>query len=468
MQTSSLPLRCVLIAGLLGGCQTEPTDSPAPAPIDGADDDGREDTSGGPSQKEGGADEGGHGDADHGTGPDAGAGAEVEAQPDAAAVPLNDVSILLPPTSSSSPAVIKLSDEGAFGVLLPPSMYDRLDRFVRPAPGTTNPVDQESFQLVGVRIDPCFPDIAQLALDPSRCRAQLRVVAQPVLVGFPPSPTPDPAAMLQVGATDDALHLMYELTTDEFTELAQGLRAWSGLEQSLNIDGAGADVWVHPRLQGDARDGEGGTSLRALLLRYVGVDRLSQCTFMKSEGVHAWDFGGFTVEDGTLTALEIHGTDATEQRLGAAGNAITITPETNHARALAPLLGERTPGQPLTLGPDDALPDALQTALHLESPRHAHAEGADCASCHAAFPLRQRAQAMGASIDGLTQFTSDQDLGGTTDATQTVFGPGDATNLFVETRLRAFGWFGRVPVVSQRAVNESAAVTEALLHMQAQ
>lgn len=447
-------------AGDAGGTDGSADGSPDDSPDDSAD--GSPDGSADGSTSDGsdgaagdGATAPGHGDGD-------GAAPARVVQP-------GDVSILIPPTSPATPGVITLEDAGSHGVLLPASLYARIVPFVAPAPGTSNPIEREAFQVVAARIDPCFPDITALQTDPATCIAQLRLVAQPVRLGFPPSPTPPPPGEQRFGATDDAIHLLYDLPADAFTELVDEILAWSGLEQSLNIAGTGAEVWVHPRLAADGADGAARTALRTLLLRHAGVDRLSQYTFMRAEGVHAWDFGGFVVEDGEPAALAVHGTEANLQRLGASARIITVEPATSHSTSLAALFGARsTSTAPLTLGSPEAQRAALQAALDLENPTRTHPEAADCASCHAAFPLRQRAELLGASMDGLDPFTSSLALGGAVSATERLNNPpgcpGGAGEgcLFVENRLRIFGWLGQDPVVSQRAVNESAAVAEAL------
>lgn len=381
--------------------------------------------------------------------------------------------MLLPPVPPGSPGVLLLEDQGDHGELLPESLYQQIDPFVRPAPGTSNAVAQSSFQVVSLRIDPCFPDLAVLESDPSLCRTQLRLVAQPVVNGFPPPPPgapgpPSPPDELPIGATDNAIHLLYDIPAAEFAVLVEELGAFSGLEQSINVADTDASVWVPSRLQEDPAAGTARAELRELVLRYAGADRLTQFTFMRSEGSHAWDFGGFVVDNGQATALDVIGTGVPVQRLLATASVLSIEPATTHSAPLADLLAQREgTGAPLFLeGTPEAQRDAVQVALALEHPGLARPESVDCVSCHVAFPLRQRAERMGVSADGLDAYASSFPLGGAVSPDEPIFGncldAGSEGCLFVENRLRAFGWFAGTPVVSQRTVNEAAAVAEAL------
>jgi hypothetical protein len=100
----------------------------------------------------------------------------------------------------------------------------------------------------------------------------------------------------------------------------------------------------------------------------------------------------------------------------------------------------------------DAMKTALQTALDIENPRRQNPDTVDCASCHAAGPLRDRAENKGIAPMGLVRFTSSWPLGLINQHEL----KGDPR------RVRAFGYFGDRPAFSQRTVNETAAVADAV------
>ena len=130
-----------------------------------------------------------------------------------AVLQMNDISILLPLSSS----YLAASTAGPRGVLLPQALYDAVGH-IAGSGGSTNPggsgdAAYSDLHVVAIRLDPCF---AALAPDPhgSGCTNQLRLVVQEVKTtdGHPT-------------AFDSALHVFYQLSRDELVALANQIAA---------------------------------------------------------------------------------------------------------------------------------------------------------------------------------------------------------------------------------------------------
>jgi hypothetical protein len=351
---------------------------------------------------------------------------------------LADVSVLLPlPASDADPSTLRLDTPGNGGALLPKAMFDAIPVFA------DNPLPERAYanwRIVSARIDPCFPDLALLVTNPAACRRQLRLVAQPIVPIEGDGP---------VGFSDNAIHLLYDLSEPEFTAMATRWLAVRSTDPT-------APLGVHPTIRTQGLAGAVATELRATIAAYAGAATLSQFTFLEGRGV-AWEFGGFKLAGGALQPIAIHGADATSQvttsdETGQFG----ITPPSPEASGLEPLRGERVPdgsigGGTVVLTADPAaIHTAMQLTLDVDNPaKQFNPDTLDCASCHVASRARSRATGLGATTDGLAAFTAD----------------GFDLELVLSTGLqsspqqqRAFGYNGDQAVWNQRTVNESAAV----------
>lgn len=363
----------------------------------------------------------------------------------------SDVSMLFPlPARLSAATALRLDSAGARGPLLPRARFDSIDVF-RGNSGQADPaLAYERFRIVGVRFDPCFPSLQALRTAPATCRRQIRLVAQPL--DDDPSGTGTQAA-------DSAIHLLYDLDEASFQAVIArlvGLRGGRPPEDGV--------LGINPLIAREGAAGATAEAIRALILAQAGEDRLSQFTFMQGQEFTGWKFGGLRVQPNRREVpLPIAGTTEPRQTIFAAHSAATtVSPATSLVRALGPLLGVFSPSDcpPRVIGcvafrltgtPAEQV-GAMQTALDIENPRLHHAEDVDCAGCHLAGPLRGRGLEKGLSTEGLNAFRSTWNLS-----------LGNAPEHVGKTNvLRAFGYFGSRPVLSQRAVNESAAVAEAI------
>ncbi len=345
----------------------------------------------------------------------------------------SDVSFLypLPTERAERTALLGLDAAGRRGALLPHALYLGLP------PLDTLASNEELYLLqrvVGVRLDPCFPAPSA----PGGCLQTLRVVVQPVV----------PADGASLTTTDLALHLFYRLDGDELPGLLQDLaveRRTAGIAREDDLPNGGA----HPLLVREGISGPFAGRLRGWILDHAGADRLFRVTFMGREHVGlTWRFGAFSVEDKQLTPLKVPLLSVTEQTF------------TNHDFAGETFVNAGTlPVSPSTAdvkllfdpsrfraAPEAERNVAIDNAFRVENPDFETPESIDCATCHAVAPALHLAQmSTGASVSDRAYRRPN----GTTPTGATV----TKTN-----ELRAFGYFGARPSISQRAVNETAAV----------
>ncbi|MFM2151741.1 MAG: hypothetical protein RL199_176 [Pseudomonadota bacterium] len=341
---------------------------------------------------------------------------------------LNDVSVLVPlPRTPDEKPLLAPTDTGVKGRLLPKTVLDAVPRFpFVPADG----LDAAPLRAVGVRFDGCFPGKAG-------CEPQIRVVLQPVKT--------DGTAL------DSALHLFFRLTEDELVLVTTELRRLRTLAPEV----ADAPLDVHAALVAQGPDGAYGSALRDLVLTYAGEQNLSRVTFFlrAPPQQETWFLGGFDRVDGKLEVIEIVGVGKGNQRVIrtnlATGWQYVLTPEGNSPEDGRVLLDSAT----ADAATDDARRKAYASFLRVENPDKHGPDALPCAGCHVStFVADEAGRRFGlkpADFPG-DAFTSGHDL--------TVRG-GASRN---PTSLRAFGWFQKEPMLSQRVVNESAAVVDDL------
>ena len=367
---------------------------------------------------------------------------------------LNDVSILLPiPSSLDDSNALSLSSAGNGGALL------SLDNFnaIQPFPDDGGPGDiggtptgyYDRWRVVSARIDPCFPDLALLTTNPTACRRQLRLVAQPF--------TTDQSSNL-FEADDDAIHLLYDLSADDFTAMATQFLSIG----DASTHDASLPLGVHPIIAQQGLGGSAATTLRATILAYAGATTLSQYTFVQGRFAD-WQFGAFRIINGVRTPIAIHGLGTSDSNHGTLQETdvsdvgiFGMVPSSAEDDALAPLAG--TFSNPsgnigggmatLTASPTD-IAAAMQKTFDLETPSMFNAGTLDCSGCHAAGRVRIRGIGLGATTTGTTHY-SNEPFNLELKADSSVQG--------ALQQQRAFGYNLAEPVWNQRVINESAAI----------
>lgn len=339
----------------------------------------------------------------------------------------HDVSVLWPLPPAGQDSLLAATDSGLGGPLVPRARFDAIGLSVVKDLETADE-EYAALRVVAIRFDPCF--IHQWG--GATCQAQIRLVLQAVDVDG--------------GTTfDGALHALYNLTDAEFTVVASELRALTAAapEQA----DAEAPLGVSPALVAQGTDGAYAQNLRALVLRHVGEGNLARLTFMTRTDARAgeWQFGGHAIIERIETGfgppgpIEILGLDgATIQKAsqnGGEGFAFEVMP------GLAEDVG--------LLGLDEVVllarsakdrADVEAWALAVQNPMQTSPDSTDCLSCHVGGHVTRVLEAADPGIlpDGVVR------------------GPRVITTAEAEKdNLRAFGYFGATPYVSQRTANDT-------------
>lgn len=360
------------------------------------------------------------------------------------ALSVNAVSVLFPlPLHPTDPGLLHLDEPGKGGPLLSAALFADIPVY------SDNPLTERAYgewRVVAARLDPCFPTHAFLQSDPSKCRRQLRLVAQP-----------HPEGMNGGGSDDNTIHLLYDLTQAQFDDLAA---RWVAPLQD-QAGARGESLQVSPRMKSEGLQGAYANGIRALIKEFAGPDTLRQVTFMEGRGV-AWEFGGFMVNAGAHTSIQIPGLDGGVSEVTTANSnaPFTTTPRSKVAAELEPLAGRFVSDGGIGSGSlvFDATPmqmqAALQRSLDVDNPlTDLHPDSLDCSVCHIANRARARAIRKGQTIQGLSRYENARRP--TTVLNASAFGE--------ETmEQRAFGYHFGGPVVNQRVANESAEVADLL------
>lgn len=345
---------------------------------------------------------------------------------------LNDVSWLLPlPPAGEASRLLGLDADGGRGPLLPRALYDGLPGLIA---GTTPSTQYPDLRVISVRLDPCFPATAT-----GGCVQQLRLVAQPIAAD---------------GATEDGtLHLFYVLSDADFADARQTLA------QLKAIAGAETDrrpLDVHPVMRRQGLGGSYATTLHAMVTRLCGAQNLSRVAFMRLvQPDVAWRFGAFDVANGQLVADPIPrlSGDLTQQGVQEFGNTDFRSGELQPAPQgdeLSVLLSESE----LRLTDQRTWERALTSALRVENPARSSPKTVDCGSCHVVSRALTNAKKE-RPVDLSSH--ADRFVGNPRFDLSRVDAVGDDPR-----SLRAFGYFGRQSALSQRTINESAEIADAL------
>lgn len=353
-------------------------------------------------------------------------------------VGVDDVSFLypLPRELRLRTSLLGADAAGARGKLLPSDIHEVLPPLDTIMP---NGDGYHLLRVVSVRLDPCFPGLG--VADERECMNQARLVMQPVVLETKGS---------GLTTMDLAVHLFYTLTREELAGLLQelvDLRTASGIERS---DGP---VGVHRALAREGIEGGFANGLRSALLARIGRENLTRMTFMGVEQVgQAWRFGGFDIQGDELVPMKIPLMGVTEETFrnrdldGATFSYAStgpVSPATDDIRLLFDPAA-------LAAASDDQRRTAYRHALRIENPTLNSPVTIDCATCHITMAARRFAERThGLSSRGeidLYQHPRGLSLEGATV---------ERTN-----ELRAFGYFEARPSISQRTVNETAAVVE--------
>lgn len=362
-------------------------------------------------------------------------GDTVEPAHPTADLELNDVSYLFPlPPAGDLDALLRATSAGARGELLSAGRYASIPKLhVFQTPEET----YARLRVVAARIDPCVGN-------ETPCRAQLRLSMQPIGVDSFDG---------EVKADDASLHLLYALTNADFNALLDELD--TSKRELLGERDTKGPLAVHPIIKSEGLRGAYAEAIKTLLLRYAGDQNLERVTFMQLQNfnVNEWVFGGFDV-GADMERMMIVDAGSEQQRF----INVFLSDEEDFVASV----------DPNQLGSDDIrllfnsnnaraaeserVDAAVSAALRIENPTVHDADSTSCVACHLSTPTRLWAarklgRGTGAHPD---RFASGEDLTLTSE-TQTI-----------PASLRAFGYLHKKVAISQRTVNESAAVVARL------
>jgi len=388
----------------------------------------------------------------------------------------NDVSILvpLPKQIKDSALMLKPTDTGAYGILFPRETIDLKFDGSKGEPNAAldgqhvdnpNKIYSE-LRVVGIRLDPCGPSAVQ-----SACKTQVRLAWQTIQQG-----------KAGVRADDFAAHVFYEITEEDFKRIVSGLRS---LKASTGIMSSNEALEVHPQLQKFGLDSRYAKKLFGIFLSVIGESRISRITYaFGTQEMNNWVFGGYDINNGKIqeikiprvTGIEQAGPHGLSQYFGncavevPANVAITphdyfddkdptnFVPGPPSVQAIDPPPLQGDIFQFLFHATKDSdlqsVKDSTLSTMRIENPRIHNAETIDCLSCHTAqmarlwvgreFPdLKMDDQLIQKAL-----FRSKYNLKNT------------STHPEKTIVLRAFGYDGMNPAISQRVVNETAYVLE--------
>ncbi|MFO0598830.1 MAG: hypothetical protein U0228_26220 [Myxococcaceae bacterium] len=331
---------------------------------------------------------------------------------------LNDVTFLLP---------LELLDAGTpfppAVTMVPLSVFSRLTEAM-PVVRT----EPSRLRVLGVRFDLCDRS------DGAPCQADrdgvLRLVLQPVF-GEP------------ANVEDMTLHAFFPVPRAEVPELVDTLRGLAELQDVPRT--APLQVTTAFSTSPAFRAGLG-----ALVARYAHAAQMFRMTLFGQETEHAaivWAFRGEEMQNGQFAPITIPGIAMTSQEvLLFGGDSYMVTPLVDEPAGFARVVMETsfrnsTPAQQL---------ESVRSLLIADNPLSQTASTEQCVTCHVATNvLAVRAADAGIDLGALTErYTA----------------PGfdlsvPPSNLRTRT-LRALGYFGSFPILSQRVVNETAHVVE--------
>jgi hypothetical protein len=208
------------------------------------------------------------------------------------------------------------------------------------------------------------------------------------------------------------------------------------------------------------------TALSKLITDHCGEQNLFRVAFMvaKMDG-KSWKFGAYLRKDTTMMEDTIPRTAASQSSLKTEQQQTEDGSEQNRNTSFNPVaLGANAQpddlptllvNQDLELADDLTVKRAVTEALHIENPDKETPQTIDCASCHAASRALTTAKTE-LSLD-MSQYAADAYAAPARFNVSRVDGVGQ--NPFAQ---RAFGYFGNLTAFSQRTINESAAIADAL------
>ncbi len=352
---------------------------------------------------------------------------------------LNDVSFLypLPSNLAGRDSLLKFSSSGAKGQLFPRAFFDQVKAVEE---NVDKGVIYDGMRIISARVDYAFP--LNKKDEPTKTVTQVRLVAQMIEQG-------------DAGITtrDGTIHLFFDQSDADWAKVVEGVGELKGIAGAAT-DGKPLDV--HPVMKAQGLEGAYAKKLNELILAQCGEQNLSRVAFMVSATRgDKWTFGAFIRKNALLEADPIPRlTDKDEQQVDENGveerRASEMIPSPNNDGDFSTLISYTA----IQLADDLTLQRATKAALLIEHPEKETPQTIDCASCH----LVSRALSFAAKTRNIDLNTfSDRYIGPSRFDLRRVDEAHD--DPFAQ---RAFGYFHAKSALSQRTINESAVIAEAM------
>lgn len=304
----------------------------------------------------------------------------------------------------------------------------------------------------GFRLDPCFPMISLMESAPASCVPQIRIIFQ----------SPFPKAF-----DDFALHALYDLKNEDFKSLIKEMAALG----DHSPEALKAPLGVHPKIAKEGNNGPTATAMKKIILRYAGTANLKRFSTVQFVGGRSddWAFRSSDLVNGKPQESHI---------LNPSISHISIDLTTGGSQGRFLNFDKFAPGLDYFLKlnnfskedlSEESRKKAITSLAAYENPFLATNLNTPCLGCHFVQPLRDFHSPLHIKEDSIKSDPRyNVDLENLVRAEPIAFAsPSQVFNPItakVTTRnFRMFGYFGDTVRVSQRVVNETAAVKDALL-----
>ncbi|XGC81313.1 hypothetical protein ACES2L_02300 [Bdellovibrio bacteriovorus] len=353
---------------------------------------------------------------------------------------LNDVSYLFPlPKHLNDADLLSLNSVGAGGPLIPKSFIGTVPPLT---PVMTEEQVADNLRVLAARIDPCFP-----LPTPQSCQFQIRLVWQPL----------QPGPRNTVQTEDAALHSFYVLTEVEFKSLLKDIDTW---KTKFKVKTDGLPLQIHPAWAYEGTASPAMAEFQKIILKYAGLKNLSRLTVMIVRGAgDMWGFSGFEVVNRQLKVGKIPRVNRGSQAFVnfavpadhfLRGN-ISPSPTGDDSFVKTILDSNRAMKESATV-----LENELRAMYRIENPQAFNPENMDCVSCHVAQIARVWLENNRTDLVHNSVFENHAYQNPRHDLSNLSPRPGHTQII------RAFGYFGPDAAISQRVINESAAVADSL------
>lgn len=351
---------------------------------------------------------------------------------------LNDLSLLLPlPATQSEYNQMLSSDSPAKGgALIHSNLIRQLPALIVGPSADPAEVTKEALRVLAIRFDPCFRESEE------PCRHQIRLVLQPLKPfrnGYLPS--------------DAAVHVFFEFNDGEWRAVVADWKA-------TLVGKRGEPLQVHPLISKQGYTGSHWAKIRALVLKHCGLKNLTRLTMSNVNSFGTmWTFVLFGIESGPkLKPQRISRLQTASQTFfGDLGDLreffgdVRPAPPADNSDLLK--LWQHSVGARNVMREAD-IQKAVDQALQMENPNKFHTGNLDCVSCHLAQNTRLWGQRNFRTWDWKSMFAGNSYVNANWNL-ENIYGPDFFTN-----RVRAFGYFTYDPIVTQRVINETAAVAD--------